>query len=77
MSDTNVILPQSAISSLSRLPLDCHVLSVGISVWTGLDLRRVTYGRDFNAQVSQKLSESPGHLARLPRALGVLLVTLC
>ena len=43
---------------LNRLPPGCHMPFVGILVWTDLDPRRVTYGRDFNAQVSKKLSES-------------------
>jgi len=43
---------------LSWLPSDWHILSVGISVWTGLDLRGVTCGEDSDAQVSKELSES-------------------
>jgi len=43
---------------LSRLHPGCHMPSVGISVWTGLDPRRVSCGRDSDAQVSQEISES-------------------
>jgi len=39
---------------LSRLPSGCYISLVGISVWTGLDPRRVTCGRDSGAQVSKR-----------------------
>jgi len=51
MSDTSVILPQSAISSIGfLLAAICHLwVSRCGPVWTGLDPRGVTCGRDFNA----------------------------
>jgi len=55
MSDTSVT---SICTFLSRLPPGCHMPSVGISVWTSLNPRGVTCGRDSDAQVSKKLSES-------------------
>ena len=43
---------------LSRLLFGWRMLSVGISVWTGLDSRGVTCGEDSDAQVSKELLES-------------------
>jgi len=40
------------------------MLSVGMSVWTGLDPRGVTCGEDFDAQASKELLESQISLLR-------------
>jgi len=48
----------SICNLLSGLPPSCYMSSLGISVWTSLDLRGVTCERDSDAQVSKELSKS-------------------
>ena len=55
----------SICNLFSKLPPGCHMPSVGISVWTGLDPRGVTCRRDFNAQVSKNGVSSASNPSRI------------